>query len=162
MATSKIDFSWQPMLNQVGSIADHSYGGVNLTVNFASEISGYADAGAWIRARIRAGNFSGLHVGDYIPVTCTNGNKFNARIAGFNTYKGYGDSAVGNHIDFISATVWPQTFKMNLKNFNNGLSPDETMTGNGTAKSFTLTRKFPALTSVKVAGQDVPATKLGR
>ena len=112
----------------IGCGSDNTYPGVDLTEKFAAEISGYADAGAWIRARIRAGNFSGLHVMDYIPITCTNGNKFNARIGGINTYKGYGDSAVGNHIDFISATLWPQTFKMNLKNFNNGLSPDETLT----------------------------------
>ena len=103
---------------------DRYYPGVDLTTQFASEIAGYSDPWAWINARIRAGDFSKLHVADYIPVTCTNGTKFNARIAGINTYKGYGDTAVGNHIDFISASVWPTTFKMNLKNFNNGLDAD--------------------------------------
>lgn len=103
---------------------DRYYPGVDLTTQFASEIAGYSDPWAWIKARISAGNFSKLHVADYIPVTCTNGTKFNARIAGINTYKGYGDTAVGNHIDFISASVWPTTFKMNLKNFNNGLDAD--------------------------------------
>ena len=103
---------------------DRYYPGVDLTTQFASEIAGYSDPWAWIKARIGAGDFSKLHVADYIPVTCTNGTKFNARIAGINTYKGYGDTAVGNHIDFISASVWPTTFKMNLKNFNNGLDAD--------------------------------------
>ena len=103
---------------------DRYYPGVDLTTQFASEIAGYSDPWAWIKARISAGDFSKLHVADYIPVTCTNGTKFNARIAGINTYKGYGDTAVGNHIDFISASVWPTTFKMNLKNFNNGLDAD--------------------------------------
>ena len=103
---------------------DRYYPGVDLTTQFASEIAGYSDPWAWIHARISAGNFSKLHVADYIPVTCTNGTKFNAKIAGINTYKGYGDTAVGNHIDFISASVWPTTFKMNLKNFNNGLDAD--------------------------------------
>ena len=103
---------------------DRYYPGVDLTTQFASEIAGYSDPWAWIKARIRAGDFSKLHVADYIPVTCTNGTKFNARIAGINTYKGYGDTAVGNHIDFISASLWPTTFKMNLKNFNNGLDAD--------------------------------------
>lgn len=103
---------------------DRYYPGVDLTTQFASEIAGYSDPWAWIKARIRAGDFSKLHVADYIPVTCTNGTKFNARIAGINTYKGYGDTAVGNHIDFISASLWPTTFKMNLKNFNNGLDED--------------------------------------
>ena len=103
---------------------DRYYPGVDLTTQFASEIAGYSDPWAWIHARISAGTFSKLHVADYIPVTCTNGTKFNARIAGINTYKGYGDTAVGNHIDFISASLWPTTFKMNLKNFNNGLDAD--------------------------------------
>ena len=103
---------------------DRYYPGVDLTVKFASEIANYSDAWAWIKARAQAGNFSKLHVGDYIPVTCTNRTKFNARIAGINTYKNYGDTAVGNHIDFISATVWPTTFKMNLANINNGLDAD--------------------------------------
>lgn len=108
----------------IGVSGDRYYPGVDLTTKFASEIAGYSDPWAWIKARISAGNFSKLHVADYIPVTCTNGTKFNARIAGINTYKGYGDTAVGNHIDFISASLWPTTFKMNLKNFNNGLDED--------------------------------------
>ena len=108
----------------IGVSGDRYYPGVDLTTKFASEIAGYSDPWAWIKARISAGNFSKLHVADYIPVTCTNGTKFNARIAGINTYKGYGDTAVGNHIDFISASLWPTTFKMNLKNFNNGLDAD--------------------------------------
>lgn len=103
---------------------DRYYPGVDLTTQFASEIAGYSDPWAWLKARTKAGDFSKLHVADYIPVTCTNGVKFNARIAGINTYKGYGDAAVGNHIDFISASVWPTTFKMNLANFNNGLDAD--------------------------------------
>ena len=136
----------------IGLDGDRYYPGVDLTVKFASEISAYSDAWAWIKERIRTGNFSKLHIGDYIPVTCTNGTKFNARIAGINTYKNYGDTAVGNHIDFISATVWPTTFKMNLKNFNNGLNPTENLTGDGTTTAFTLTAPFPSITEVKIAG----------
>lgn len=135
-----------------GCDGDNTYPGVDLTQQFASEISGYTDVWAWIRARIRAANFSKLHVADYIPVTCTNGTKFNARIAGINTYKGYGDTAVGNHIDFISASLWPTAFKMNLKNFNNGLSDTESLTGDGSTTEFTLTKHFPSLTEVKVGG----------
>ena len=109
----------------MGCGSDHYYPGVDLTTQFATEIASYTDAWAWIVARINAGNFSKLHIGDYIPVTCTNNHTFNARIAGINTYKGYGGSSVvGNHIDFISATAWPTVFKMNLKGFNNGLDAD--------------------------------------
>ena len=136
----------------MGCGSDRYYPGVDLTTQFASEIASYSDPWAWIHARISAGNFSKLHVGDYIPVTCTNNQKFNARIAGINTYKGYGDTAVGNHIDFISASVWPTTFKMNLKNFNNGLPSTENLTGDGTTTAFVLTRPFPSITEVKVGG----------
>ena len=136
----------------IGLDGDRYYPGVDLTVKFASEISAYSDAWAWIKDRIRTGNFSKLHIGDYIPVTCTNGTKFNARIAGINPYKNYGDSAIGNHIDFISASCWPTTFKMNLKNFNNGLNPTENLTGDGTTTAFTLTAPFPSITEIKIAG----------
>jgi hypothetical protein len=135
-----------------GCGSDRYYPGVDLTTKFASEISGYSDPWAWIKARISAGNYSKLHVGDYIPVTCTNGNIFNARIAGIDTYKGYGDSEIGRHIDFISASLWPTTFKMNPVNFNNGLADAETLTGDGTTTAFTLTKHFPNLTEVKVGG----------
>ena len=57
------------------------YPGVDLTSKFAEEIAGYTDPGAWIRARIRANNFDGIHVNDYIPFTTTNGLKFKARVA---------------------------------------------------------------------------------
>ena len=96
------------------------YDGIDLTVKHAEEIEDYASPWAWIKARIASGNFSQLHVGDYIPFTTTNGLTFQAKIAGINTYKGYGDSEVGNHIDFITRELWPVTFQMNLVNFNNG------------------------------------------
>ena len=131
---------------------DRYYPGVDLTQKFAAEISSYSDPWAWIRARIQAGNFSKLHVGDYIPVTCSNNATFNARIAGINTYKGYGDTAVGNHIDFISASLWSTTFPMNKKNFNNGLSATENLTGDGTTTEFTLAKHFPSVTEVKIGG----------
>ena len=98
------------------------YDGADLTVKFAGEIANATDAWNWIQSRIASGNYGKLHVGDYIPVTCTNGNTFRARIAGINTYTGAGDSAIGNHIDFISQTLWPTAFKMNLIDMNNGTS----------------------------------------
>lgn len=96
------------------------YDGVDLTVKHAEEIEDYASPWSWIKARIAAGNFSQLHVGDYIPFTTTNGRTFQAQIAGINTYKGYGDHEVGNHIDFITRELWPDAFQMNLVKFNNG------------------------------------------
>ena len=45
------------------------YKGRNLVTVFASEIAKYSDEWAWIRARIKAANYEGIYVGDYIPVT---------------------------------------------------------------------------------------------
>lgn len=75
----------------------------------------------WIQQRIRQGNFAGLFVGDFIPFMIGN-NEFEAEIAGINTYKGYGDVAVGNHIDFITRDCHPSETRFNVVNFNNGIA----------------------------------------
>ena len=111
-------------INLLGNNADilgtDYYEGVDLTVKFASEIAQYTDPWAWMKARITAKDFSQLHVADYIPFTTSNNLKFNAQIAGINTYKGSGTTEIGDHIDFISKELWPTSFKMNLVNTNNG------------------------------------------
>lgn len=99
---------------------DQTYVGQNLTVKFADEIKGYSDEWAWAKARKNAGNYAGMHVGDYIPITCSNGYVLNAQIAGINTYTGYGDQQVGNHIDFICKELWNDLHVMNKVNYNNG------------------------------------------
>ena len=115
-------------------IADRLYQGQNLATKFASEISSYANVWAWMQARIRAGNFAGIHVGDYIPFTTTSGTvgtdtvsaaTYNAQIAGIDTYYGYGDTAVGHHIDFITKECVPTEVKWNPVDNNNGTSVEE-------------------------------------
>ena len=109
----------------LGAGQDRVYEGVNLTTQFASEIAAAPANGnpwAWIVARKTAGNFTGIHVGDYIPFTTTNGVTLNAQIAGINTYKNYGDSPVGAHIDFICKELWPTLHPVNKVNYNNGTS----------------------------------------
>ena len=96
------------------------YDGVDLTQKFASEIANYSDEWAWIKARIQAGNLKGICVCDYIPITCSNGYILKAQIAGINTYKGYGNPQVGNHIDFICKELWNDVHVMNKVNYNNG------------------------------------------
>ena len=101
-------------------IVDHLYQGTDLTVKFASEIANYSDEWAWIKSRVTNGNYAGIHVCDYIPITCSNGYILNAQVAGINTYTGYGDQPVGNHIDFICKELWDDTHVMNKVNYNNG------------------------------------------
>lgn len=99
---------------------DQTYVGQDLTVKFADEIKGYSDEWAWAKARRNAGNYAGMHVNDYIPITCSNGYVLKAQIAGINTYTGYGDQQVGNHIDFICKELWNDLHVMNKVNYNNG------------------------------------------
>jgi hypothetical protein len=102
-----------------------TYSGVDLTVKFADEIANYSDVWAWIQARIKAANYDGIHVGDYIPFKTTNSVSLNAQIAGIDTYTNYGNTAVGHHIDFICKETWlvyPNSF--NKVAFNNGISDD--------------------------------------
>ena len=108
--------------NVLSMIVDHIYEGVDLTVKFASEIANYSDEWAWIKSRVTDGNYSGIHVCDYIPITCSNGYILNAQIAGINTYTGYGDGdeRVGNNIDFICKELWDDLHVMNKVNYNNG------------------------------------------
>lgn len=106
--------------------------GVNLFEKFADEIADYSDGYAWLKARIQAGNFEGINLWDYflfplsagtIGVTTTYSiaaKTMNAHIIGINTYKNYGDTAVGNHIDFCTDSTFGTTISWNPSNNNNG------------------------------------------
>ena len=99
--------------------SDRIYNGVNLEVKHATEIAGYSDVWAWIKARITAVDYSGIHVGDYVQFTM-NGNAIKAQVAGIDTYREYGDVAVGHHIDFVSKDCYPVNVLWNTTNVNNG------------------------------------------
>lgn len=106
-------------------IADHIYQGVDLTIKFASEIVNFSDEWAWIKSRITAGNYKGIHIGDYIPIHFTKPSVFtlNAQVAGIDTYYNYGPSAdmVGHNIDFICKELWVEERQMNIVDYNNGV-----------------------------------------
>ena len=103
--------------------ARHTYTERDLTTVFASEISGYSDVWAWIKARITAVNWDGLMIGDYIPFQM-NGQTVKAQIAGIDTYYGVMDQPVGHHIDFISRDCFNSTMKWNTTNTNQGTSSE--------------------------------------
>lgn len=98
--------------------------GADLSQAFATEIAGFPSIWAWIQARIKAANFTGLYVGDYIPFSAA-GNNYKAEIAGIDTYYRYGDQEVGHHIDFITRDCHPDTHVWNKVNFNNGLAAEK-------------------------------------
>lgn len=109
-----------------------AYEGADLTQRYAAEISGTAGADAeakkwnWIKARIQAKNYVGIHIGDYIPFALTDGKQFKAEVAGIDTYYNYGDTPVGHHIDFITRDCHPDPRAWNKVDYNNGtnISPN--------------------------------------
>ena len=135
IATDKVPNVKQIDQKQVAIlIADRLYQGQSLATKFASEIASYTNVWAWMQARIRAGNFAGIHVGDYIPFTTTSGTvgtdsvsaaTYNAQVAGINTYYGCGDSPVSHHIDFITKECVPCEVKWNPVDNNNGTSTEQ-------------------------------------
>lgn len=108
----------------LGASGDRYYEGVDLSLKYALEIAASpygGDPWAWIKARIQAGDFTGIHVNDYIPFKTTNNVSLKACVAGINTYRHYGDTEVGNHIDFICRELWPTNHVYNKVNYNNGV-----------------------------------------
>ena len=100
--------------------SDRLYDGVDLTTKFATEIAGYSDVWAWIKARITAVDYSGIHVGDYIPFLLGGTETIWAKVAGIDTYYRTGDTELGHHIDFISKDCMATAYKWNETDTNNG------------------------------------------
>lgn len=98
---------------------DRLYAGRDLTSVFSLEIAKYSDAWAWIKARIKAHNFTGIHVADYIPITM-NSQTVKMQVAGIDTYYRTTDQQLSHHIDFISKDCFNQVVKWNETNNNNG------------------------------------------
>ncbi|MDY5806699.1 MAG: flagellar hook-basal body complex protein, partial [Lachnospira sp.] len=108
---------------------DRLYKGVDLEVKFASEIAQYGNVYAWLQARKNAGNYDGIHIGDYFHTSLKAGTiagysipaqNFKCRIIGLNTYKSCADAAVGNMIYVSTDEVIDTPIKWNPTDNNNG------------------------------------------
>lgn len=81
---------------------------------------------AALQARIQAGNFKGMRIGDYKPITLTTGEKVVMEVAGIDQYHRCGDIEIGHHIDFISRDCLAGTKVFNDTNTNNGTAAEPT------------------------------------
>lgn len=118
-----------------------AYNGEDLAFKFASEISQFANIGAWLQNRIDTGNFKGLRIHDYFLLTLTNNEVFEMEIAGINTYLDSSDlNETKLHIDFVSKDLWTVTTKWNNQNYNNGIT--FTFDGDGANKTFNITSEL--------------------
>lgn len=79
-----------------------------------------AESWADLQTRIKAGNFSGIHIGDYKTITLTTGEKVVMEVAGIDQYYKCGDTAIGHHIDFISRDALKGAKQYNTTATNNG------------------------------------------
>ena len=95
------------------------YDGVDLGTKFAAEIAGYSDVWAWLKARITAVDYSGLHTCDYVQFTMGS-DTVQAQISGIDTYYRTGDVAIGHHIDWISRDCLLTPRQWNTTDINNG------------------------------------------
>lgn len=75
---------------------------------------------ASLQSRIKSGDFSGIHIGDYKTITLTTGETVVMEVAGIDQYYKCGDSSIGHHIDFISRDCLAGTKQFNTENNNNG------------------------------------------
>ncbi len=108
---------------------DRLYKGVDLEVKFASEIATYGNVYAWLEARKNAGNYDGIHIGDYFHTSLKAGTiagysipaqNFKCRIIGLNTYKSCADTNIGNMIYISTDEVIDTPIKWNPTDNNNG------------------------------------------
>lgn len=108
---------------------DRLYQGVDLEVKFADEISAAGSVYTWLENRKNAGNFEGIHIGDYFYTNITAGSvagyniaaqNFKCRIVGINTYKNCGDNVIGNMLYVMSDEVIDTPIKWNPTDNNNG------------------------------------------
>lgn len=139
-------------IESVKESLDRIYDGIDLSIKFAEEIKKYSEIWQWIKARIKAGNFAGIHVNDFIRWQTTDNKWIESRVAGINTYRRYGDREVPNHIDFISKDLWPTLHVMNPVNYNNGIIPIENLSGDGTKTAFVLANEMATIASVTIGG----------
>ena len=75
---------------------------------------------AALQARILAGNFKGIRIGDFKTITLTTGEVVIMEVAGIDQYYRCGDIEIGHHIDFISRDCLAGTKVFNETNTNNG------------------------------------------
>ncbi len=79
---------------------------------------------AALRTRIKAGNFAGLHIGDFKTIQLTTGETVVMEVAGINQYYRCGDQEIGHHVDFISRDCLVGAKVFNDTNTNQGIAAE--------------------------------------
>ena len=75
---------------------------------------------ASLSGRVKVGDFTGIHIGDFKTITLTTGEVVVMEVAGIDQYYKCADTAIGHHVDFISRDCLADGRRMNSTNNNNG------------------------------------------
>lgn len=81
-----------------------TYTGQSLASVFQSEI-GSTHIATWLRNRVRANNFAGMHIKDYVDIVC-DGVTMRYRIGAIDPYYGCADQQKGHHIVMVPDSPW--------------------------------------------------------
>lgn len=77
-----------------------------------------------LQARIRKGDFTGIHIGDYKTIT-VNGETVVMEVAGIDQYTRCDPKEIGHHVDFISRDCLNGLRKFNNTETNNGNAEED-------------------------------------
>ena len=86
-------------------------------VPFGRELT---ESWASLQARIKKGDFSGIHIGDFKTIQLTTGEVVIMEVAGIDQYFNCGDQVIGHHVDFISRDCLKGAKVFNASGKNNG------------------------------------------
>lgn len=81
-----------------------TYSGASIAEKFASEI-GSNHIATWIQSRVKAANFTGFNIMDYVDIVL-DGTTVRYRIAAIDPYYFSGSTQKGHHIVFVPDTPW--------------------------------------------------------
>lgn len=77
-----------------------------------------------LQARIKAGNFVGIHIGDFKTIVLTTGETVIMEVAGIDQYYRCEDYNLGHHVDFISRDCLADMKAFNGTNTNQGTAAE--------------------------------------
>lgn len=77
-----------------------------------------------LQARIKAGNFADIHIGDCKTIQLTTGETVIMEVAGIDQYYRCGDYEIGHHVDFISRDCLAGTKVFNDTDTNQGTAAE--------------------------------------
>lgn len=101
-------------------LANNTYPGRNLATVLADEAEAAGGIYAALHARVRAANYAGLRIGDYVDVTLTDSTVMRYQIAAFDHYYNCADQAMGHHLFMVPTTPWSANIQWNTTATNQG------------------------------------------